>query len=87
MQQDIGKNVLTVDETTKIIQYLKNGNVLAIAAGFVYDVIADDHPVIDSLSMMTDGVYVWGCDFPYYIEKYQLYISTEFVNFVKGRLW
>lgn len=58
----------------KIIRYLLEGKVTVISPSAVTDIFTGER-IASSLCIMTDGVYSWTNELPYYIEKYHLKIE------------
>lgn len=64
----------------KILNYMKNGNVVAVAAGRATDIISGE--VIDEeLFCYSDGKYSWRSDTIYYFEKYNIKLPSEFIDY------
>lgn len=75
-------------EKARIVEYLHAGQAFAIAAGFSDDYFQRPHRhSIDSLALLTDGVWAWPSDFAYYVEHYDVAIPSEFVAHMVTRLW
>jgi hypothetical protein len=69
------------------IKYLKSGHLLVVAPGISRDYLSGDQKIIGSMAILTDGVYAWPKDIAYYIEKYQIGMSNEFLEHMKGQKW
>ena len=68
----------------KILQYLKNGKIVAVAAGFARDIFTGQR-IKGELVAMSDGVYSWRSDIIYYVERYNMRLSDEFEEYVLKR--
>lgn len=64
---------------TKILRYLKNGRVGAMAPGYLYDEI-DGATMIPRPTCYNDGVYGWRSDLIYYYEKYNVDLPEDFIK-------
>lgn len=67
-------------EKENVVNYLRSAPLLSVAPGLSRDVIDPLHPVIGTLSIRTDGIWEWPEDLAYYIEKYDLFLPTEFIE-------
>lgn len=68
-------------DKSKILQHLRSGTVTAAAAGHARDVFSGE--VIDGeLTYQTDGIYEWRSDIPYYVDKYNMQLNKDFVEYV-----
>ncbi|MDY3972720.1 MAG: hypothetical protein SOZ28_08460 [Clostridia bacterium] len=65
----------------RIVKHLRNGKVLACAAGRAKDVLTGES-IKGELTFMTDGEFEWRSDIAYYVDKYNLRLSNEFENYV-----
>ena len=69
----------------KIILYLEAAPVVADAPGAFVDVFAkqgsDPHPV-DSISVFTDGEWVWTNEATYYYREYGLELEPQFIQHI-----
>jgi hypothetical protein len=67
--------------------YLEKGTVLAATAQRVFDVLDDEKSDAGQLAVMTDGVWVWPADLPYYVRKYNISLPGRFVEHAKLSKW
>lgn len=65
----------------KIIRHLRNGKSIAAAAGRARDVFTGE-PIKGELLCLSDGEFEWRSDVIYYVDKYNLQLSGEFVEHV-----
>ena len=76
---------LPEEEKAIILQYLKRGKIIAIAAGIAKDMLTGE--IIDgNLAYMTDGVFEWRSDIIYYFEKYDIELSRDFISYVLEKI-
>ncbi|WP_233104237.1 hypothetical protein [Haliangium ochraceum] len=68
----------------RIAAYLDAGHLYIAATGFVEDWFADDEVVIGPPHLLTDGVYVWPADLPYYVRNYHVRLPKAFTIHVAG---
>ena len=73
-----------MEEKEKVVQYTRS-EVIAAAPANVRDVL-NPEVKIPELLLMSDGKYQWRSDIIYYVEKYDLELPEEFVNYVLARL-
>jgi hypothetical protein len=67
----------------QVVGYLSSGvPVLDIMEG-VNDVISRDFYVAAGSSILTDGVWVWRVDLPYYVGRYHLRLDEGFLSHVR----
>ena len=65
---------------SNVVAYLRSGHALMDIMEGTSDVIANDGcGVSGGSSLMTDGVWVWRLDLPYFVQKYHLELDPEFV--------
>ncbi|ACY14786.1 hypothetical protein Hoch_2243 [Haliangium ochraceum DSM 14365] len=62
----------------RIAAYLDAGHLYIAATGFVEDWFADDEIMIGAPHLLTDGVYVWPADLPYYVRNYHVRLPKAF---------
>ena len=71
-----------MEEKEKVVQYMNTrSEVIAAAPAIVRDVL-NPEVKIPELLLMSDGKYQWRSDIIYYVEKYDLELPEEFVNYV-----
>ncbi|MBQ9993724.1 MAG: hypothetical protein IJP17_03335 [Clostridia bacterium] len=63
----------------KVLRYLKKGRVVAVAPGFLHDVISGKSINME-LTTITDGEYTWRSDLIYYYEHYNVDLSDDFIK-------
>ena len=64
-----------------ILQYLKSGKVVAVAAGMARDILTGQR-IKGELVAMSDGVYSWRSDIIYYVERYNMKLYDDFEKYV-----
>lgn len=68
-----------VENKNEIIDFILNAGELDVAAGATaMDVFTDEDTGIMN-AMRTDGMYKWGMDLAYYVERYNLRLPDDFV--------
>ncbi len=70
----------------QIIDYLKRGKAIAAAAGRARDMFTDE-PIKGELLCLSDGEFEWRSDVIYYVDRYNLQLSEEFVKHVVNMKW
>jgi hypothetical protein len=71
----------------EVLLYLKAGIPFAVAPGLSRDYLSSSHEIIGSLSLLTDGIFLWPSDLAYYVEKYQVSIPPSFYLHMKNNGW
>jgi len=71
----------------KIICYLKSGEVFLISPTVTQDVLSKDKEFIDSLKILTDGIWAWSSDLAYYVKEYHITINKDFVSHMCNNGW
>lgn len=69
------------------VGYLKSGIILIACTGIVRDVLDAANDIIGSPHILTDGVWAWPADLPYYVEKYHVKIPDDFVKYMESSCW
>lgn len=70
----------------EILKYLLKGEKYISMMGILWDVI-DKETRIGYTSWFTDEVWTWRSDLPYYIRKYHLQLSEEFLIYLENKNW
>jgi len=78
---------INLDEKQKIVSYLKSGVACVVSPGLSRDVLSENRNIIGSLSLLTDGIFLWPADLAHYVEKYSVGIPQEFQENMKGNAW
>lgn len=75
-----------IKEKDKIVKYMKESKIQAVAPAIVTDVI---NPEIrfGELFFMTDSKYCWRSDVIYYFDKYDMELPEEFIQHALKHLW
>jgi hypothetical protein len=68
------------DHELEIISYLGNGIPLVDIMEATIDVVAGNEYIAGGSSIVTDGVWIWRLDLPYYVGRYHLKLSDEFMS-------
>lgn len=69
-------------DDAKLVEYLKAGKTMMVAAGPVRDVLANG--IIGTLAILTDGEYAWPSDLAHYIERHHARAPLEFVEHARA---
>ncbi|WP_157982559.1 hypothetical protein [Nocardiopsis sp. FIRDI 009] len=77
------------DESRKeqIAEYLDRGSVVAAATRVLFDVLDEECPAICSLSVLTDGVWLWPSDLSYYVRECNVRLPGRFVRHAEATGW
>ncbi len=75
-----------IDHKTNVVNYLKSGEALYVAASFSYDIM-DPEQLICTKAVLSDGEWAWPADLGYYLEKYDVILPTDFIQSVKSKNW
>lgn len=68
-----------------MLQYLRSGEVFAVAPGISRDVL--DGSIIGAPSQLTDGVWSWSGDLAHHVERYHLELPKAFVEHMRLKGW
>lgn len=74
-------------EYAETLSYLKSGVPFVVAPGLSRDRLSAKREIIGSLSLLTDGKFVWPSDLAYYLEKYRVELPNDFFNHMKRNDW
>jgi hypothetical protein len=74
-------------EEARIVAYLKAGIGLAGVGKLVGDVLNPAAQFAVSPSLLTDGVWLWRADLPYYVATYHVELPDEFVAHIQRNGW
>ncbi len=72
-------------DESRIISYLDQGVLFIGCSGVTYDVLGDSSKIIGSPHILTDGVWAWPADVVYYLKKYHVVLSEDFVAHIRQR--
>lgn len=64
----------------QIVEYLRMGLLFIACPGIVCDCLKSDKAPIASPDILTDGVWAWPGDLPYYVEHYHVALPEDFVG-------
>ena len=71
----------------EICEYLQKGFVLAACGEVSTDVLHPENGIAGTPDDVTDGKYIWPGDLAYYVMKYDLQLSKEFVEHMISQKW
>lgn len=72
-------------EAARIADYLEDGAGVAATTAPAVDVVDPQHPVLGSVSIRTDGEWVWPSDLAHYVRRYAVALPHQFVETVRER--
>lgn len=72
---------------SRIQEYLSNGVLLVASPGIVPDVVDPAHPMIGAPHILTDGVWAWPADLPYYLGRYHVRLPDAFLQHMSDSGW
>ncbi|EJZ17373.1 hypothetical protein NE852_12940 [Rhizobium sp. Pop5] len=78
---------VALQENARIVSYLRSGALFIASPGLSRDVLSDEHPIIGSLALWTDGTFLWPSDLSHYVEKYSVGLPREFIKHMEGNAW
>lgn len=70
-----------------IVSYLRAGLGFAGVGRYVGDVLNPTKKWNVSLSLETDGVWLWRADLPYYVSEYHVELPEDFIMHMQGNDW
>lgn len=68
-----------INEKEKIIEYMKQSKIKAVAPAIITDLINPDIRFAE-LYFMTDSKYAWRSDVIYYLDKYDMELPEDFIQ-------
>ncbi|MGW2841399.1 hypothetical protein ACWCWD_26825 [Streptomyces sp. NPDC001493] len=71
----------------ELVQYLRNGALLAATAALVHDVLSPDEAAIGGLQLLTDGQWLWYSDLAHYVEHHHVALDRQFIQHARGNDW
>jgi len=71
----------------RIAAYLSHGTGLMSAEELVRDVLDPEQPVIGTLTLMTDGEWIWPADLAHYVGKYHVKIHDGLLQHMEDNGW
>jgi hypothetical protein len=74
-------------DISKVDFYLKSGVAFVVAPGISRDILSENHGIIGSLALLTDGTFLWPSDLAYYVEKYQTDLPRELLMHMEANDW
>jgi hypothetical protein len=74
-------------EESRIVRYLNQGIPVSACGGTFGDVLDPRVPHTLTAHTLTDGVYGWGADLSYYVERYHLRLPDQFIEHMKRNNW
>jgi hypothetical protein len=74
-------------DEARIVAYLEAGICLAACGGGRRDVLDPSSGLWTRPDIMTDGVWLWPGELPYYVAAYGVELPTEFVDHMRQSGW
>jgi hypothetical protein len=74
-------------DESKIVTYLGSGVVFIARPGIERDVLDDEHPIIGSGHLRTDGIWLWPEVLSHYVSTYHVRLRDEFVEHLRAMSW
>jgi hypothetical protein len=71
----------------RIVAYLEAGVCLAACGGVQHDVLDPSSKRVTSPDMVTDGVWLWPGELPYYVAAHGVKLPAEFVGHMRQNGW
>lgn len=81
------KNQLNDDLVKCITDYLESGVLFIACPGLARDALSANKEIIGTLGILTDGVWAWPADLSYYVNKYKVGLSLDFLEHMKRNNW
>lgn len=78
---------IPLQQNDRIVSYLRSGALFIALPGLSRDVLSNEHPIIGSLALWTDGIFLWPSDLSYYVEKYSVGLPREFIKHMEDNAW
>lgn len=77
-----------LSEEQNILAYLEAGSIYAMSAGVAFDYFQrPKRHAINSLVLLTDGIWLWPSDLAYYIRHYHVSIPEALGHYMKAQGW
>ncbi len=70
-----------------LVDYLRAGAGVAMAPGLATDIVDPSAGSAGALGILTDGEWVWPNELAYYVERYDIALSDEFVAHARSNDW
>ncbi len=70
-----------------LVQYLRNGAVLAATTTLARDVLSPDKAMIGGLHLLTDGQWLWYSDLAHYVEHHHVALDRQFIQHAQSNDW
>jgi hypothetical protein len=67
----------------KVCKYLDSGVVIMECCGTTIDALNESNGIAGVPSLLTDGVWVWPGDLSYYVKKYKIKLTDDFMSTLK----
>lgn len=71
----------------RVVEYLRNGVGVWVIPGWIVDSIGKPDRLPFTPEVLTDGTWVWGNELAFYMQKYGLMPSAEFIEHVQRNEW
>ncbi len=72
---------------TALVAYLRAGADVAMAPGLATDIVDPSAGSAGAQGILTDGEWVWPNELAYYVERYDIAPSDEFVAHARSNDW
>jgi hypothetical protein len=69
----------------RVIEYLRDGHVLLDVPETSTDVLSGVARIVGAPSFLTDGLWLWRLDLPYYVGVYHLLLPQDFLDHLGQR--
>ncbi|MCD8490307.1 MAG: hypothetical protein LRZ84_27165 [Desertifilum sp.] len=71
----------------KIIKYLNSGVFYIAGLGVVRDGVSKENKIICPDHYLTDGCWVWPQELSYIVDKYNVHIPPDFLEYMSSKNW
>ena len=76
------------EKEKEVLKYLEKGKTYISMMGLYFDIVDKNHKSITGYgSFITDGIWEWRDDLIYYIRKYHVRLSDEFMIYLEDKNW
>ena len=84
------KDYISSDELSnknEMMAYLDSGICLAYSCGYSNDILNPEKRIGIVPDILTDGRYLWHRNIIYYVDKYNLRLPKEFLDYAESQQW